>query len=176
MASARSIEVKVGMLILTALALLAAFILVMGGISFEPTYEVVVGFDNPGGLQSGAPVKIAGVKVGKVKRMRFNADDQSKDAALVYAHVAVEKRYHDKIRDNATFYITTQGVLGEQFLAVDPGSSDRPVLEDGSVVRGLDPPRLDRLIAESYDLLHTTVIFNNDFLDVLEILATRDGY
>jgi len=158
MASARSIEVKVGMLILTALALLAAFILVMGGISFEPTYEVVVGFDNPGGLQSGAPVKIAGVKVGKVKRMRFNADDQSKDAALVYAHVAVEKRYHDKIRDNATFYITTQGVLGEQFLAVDPGSSDRPVLEDGSVVRGLDPPRLDRLIAESYDLLHTTVI------------------
>ena len=56
------------------------------------------------------------------------------------------------------FYITTQGVLGEQFLAIDPGSSDRPVLEDGAAVRGLDPPRLDRLIAESYDLLHTTVI------------------
>jgi phospholipid/cholesterol/gamma-HCH transport system substrate-binding protein len=75
----------------------------------------------------------------------------------VYAHVQVEKQYASSIHDNATFYITTQGVLGEQFLAIDPGSKDRPVLEDGAVVRGLDPPRFDRLIAESYDLLHTTV-------------------
>ncbi len=160
MASARSIEVKVGLLILTAVVLLVGFILVMGGISFEPTYEIVVGFDNPGGLQSGAPVKIAGVKVGKVTEMRFNIDGDKVDAettALVYAHIQVEEKYASSVHDNATFYITTQGVLGEQFLAIDPGSKDRPVLEDGAVVRGLDPPRLDRLIAESYDLLHTTV-------------------
>jgi phospholipid/cholesterol/gamma-HCH transport system substrate-binding protein len=130
----------------------------MGGISFEATYEIVVGFDNPGGLQTGAPVKIAGVKVGKVKTMRFNAEQtKDGDSSLVYAHVGVEKRYQKRVRDNAVFYITTQGVLGEQFLAIDPGSLDRPMLEDGSVVRGLDPPRLDRLIAESYDLLHSTV-------------------
>jgi phospholipid/cholesterol/gamma-HCH transport system substrate-binding protein len=161
MASARSIEVKVGMLILTALVLLAGFILVMGGISFEPTYELVVGFDNPGGLQAGAPVKIAGVKVGKVSHMRFNTADVapagSEQPALVYAHIGIEKRYQNKVHDNAVFYITTQGVLGEQFMAIDPGSSDRPLLDDGAMVRGLDPPRLDRLIAESYDLLHTTV-------------------
>lgn len=160
MASARSIEVKVGLLILTAVVLLVGFILIMGGISFEPTYEIVVGFDNPGGLQSGAPVKIAGVKVGKVTKMRFNTEGEKIDpetTALVYAHIHVEKQYASSIHDNATFYITTQGVLGEQFLAIDPGSKDRPILEDGAVVRGLDPPRLDRLIAESYDLLHTTV-------------------
>ncbi len=156
MASARSIEVKVGLLILTAVALLTGFILVMGGINFEPTYELIVGFDNPGGLQSGAPVKIAGVKVGKVTQMRFNPQT-GPDQALVLSHIEVEKQYQPRIHDNAVFYITTQGVLGEQFLAIDPGSSDRPTLEDGAVVRGLDPPRLDRLIAESYDLLHTTV-------------------
>lgn len=159
MASARSIEVKVGMLILVAVALLAAFILVMGGINFEPTFGVVVGFDNPGGLQSGAPVKIAGVKVGKVEEITFNTDPPENRAVdtLVYVHISVEEKYHDTLRDNAVFYITTQGVLGEQFLAIDPGSQDRPVIPDGAVLRGLDPPRLDRLIAESYDLLHTTV-------------------
>lgn len=156
MASARSIEVKVGLLILTAVALLTGFILVMGGINFEPTYELVVGFDNPGGLQSGAPVKIAGVKVGKVTKMRFNPETGA-EHALVLAHIEVESQHQKRIHDNAVFYITTQGVLGEQFLAIDPGSSDRPTLDDGAVVRGLDPPRLDRLIAESYDLLHTTV-------------------
>lgn len=160
MASARSIEVKVGLLILTAVVLLVGFILVMGGISFEPTYTIVVGFNNPGGLQGGAPVKIAGVKVGKVTKMQFNLERDKTDAetsALVYAHVEVEKQYATSVHDNATFYITTQGVLGEQFLAIDPGSEDRPVIEDGAIVRGLDPPRLDRLIAESYDLLNTTV-------------------
>jgi phospholipid/cholesterol/gamma-HCH transport system substrate-binding protein len=70
---------------------------------------------------------------------------------------SIEKRYQSSVHDNATFYITTQGVLGEQFMAIDPGSPDRPTLEDGAYVRGLDPPRLDRLIAESYDLLHTAV-------------------
>ncbi len=161
MANARSIEVKVGLLILAAVVLLAGFILVMGGINFQPTYEIIVGFDNPGGLQGGAPVKIAGVKVGKVTAMEFyggKPDETGKPGALVRARVDIEKRYQEQVHDNATFYITTQGVLGEQFLAVEPGSVDRPFLEDGAVVRGLDPPRLDRLLAESYDLLHTTVM------------------
>lgn len=161
MASARSIEVKVGLLILTAVVLLAGFILVMGGINFQPTFEISIGFDNPGGLQSGAPVKVAGVKVGKVTQMEFSGgrSDQGtgERAPLVVARVAIEKRFQQSIHDNSVFYITTQGVLGEQFLAIEPGSNDRPVLEDGASVRGLDPPRLDRLIAESYDLLHTTV-------------------
>jgi phospholipid/cholesterol/gamma-HCH transport system substrate-binding protein len=53
--------------------------------------------------------------------------------------------------------VTAQGVLGEQFLAVEPGSTDRPILPEGSVVRGLDPPRFDMLLAETYELLHTSV-------------------
>jgi phospholipid/cholesterol/gamma-HCH transport system substrate-binding protein len=55
MAQERSIEVKVGALILVSMVILGAFILVMGGLSFEKTYTVYVDFDNPGGLQSGPP-------------------------------------------------------------------------------------------------------------------------
>src|SRR4051812_49105385 len=57
MASPRSIEVKVGILILTAIGLLAAFVIIMGGVNFQPAYPIYVEFDNPGGLQAGAPVK-----------------------------------------------------------------------------------------------------------------------
>ena len=59
MAQEKSIEVKVGIVILISLAILAAFVLIMGGLSFEKTYTVFVDFDNPGGLQSGAPVRVA---------------------------------------------------------------------------------------------------------------------
>jgi phospholipid/cholesterol/gamma-HCH transport system substrate-binding protein len=40
------------------------------------------------------------------------------------------------------------------FLAVEPGSADRPALADNSTVQGISPPRLDLLLSESYELLH----------------------
>jgi phospholipid/cholesterol/gamma-HCH transport system substrate-binding protein len=176
MAGTRSIEVKVGLLILTAIGLLVVFILVMGGINFQPSYQVLVGFDNPGGLQPGAPIKIAGVKVGKVKGIEFyggKPDESGKPGALVRVVCQLEKQYQEHVHEDATFYITTMGVLGEQFLAIDPGSPDSPPLRDGAVVRGLDPPRLDRLIAESYDLLHAAVTTLNDHRP--QIKDTLDG-
>lgn len=160
MASPRSIEVKVGILILTAIGLLAAFVVIMGGVNFQSTYPIYVDFDNPGGLQSGAPVKIAGVKVGKISEIQFRGaevGDGAKREALVRMKVTIEKRYQKSVRENGLFYVTTQGVLGEQFLAIEPGSQDRPSLPEGAIVRGIDPPRLDMLLSESYELLHTSV-------------------
>lgn len=165
MANARSIEVKVGFLILTSIGLLVAFIFVMGSINFQPKYTIHVDFDNPGGLQSGAPVKIAGVNVGKIDEIQFRGgktDAQGVREPLVRVKVSLEKRYQESIHDNGLFYVTTQGVLGEQFLQIEPGSADRPVLADGAVVRGLDPPRLDMLLAEGYELLHSTVTAMRD--------------
>jgi phospholipid/cholesterol/gamma-HCH transport system substrate-binding protein len=161
MASPRSIEVKVGILILTAVGLLAAFILVMGGVNFQPTYSIFVDFDNPGGLQTGAPVKIAGVKVGKINEISFRGGGvdaaTNKREAIVRLKVVIEKRYQKSVHTNSVFYVTTQGVLGEQFLAIEPGSSDAPTLAENDVIRAVDPPRLDMLLAESYELLHSSV-------------------
>jgi phospholipid/cholesterol/gamma-HCH transport system substrate-binding protein len=157
----RSIEVKVGLLILVALGLLAAFVLVMGQISFQPKFTIYVDFDNPGGLTVGSAVRIAGVKVGKIDEIQYRGGEKNpvtgKREPLVRVKVSLEKRYQQAVRDNSIFYVTTQGVLGEQFLQIDPGSGDRPVLPEGGVVRGLDPPRLDMLLAEGFELLHTGV-------------------
>lgn len=166
MANARSIEVKVGILILIALVILTGFLVLMGGLSFQPTYKLSVDFDNPGGIQPGAPVKIAGVEVGKVKEVEFRGAYQAAPGAkrepLIRVNISVEKRYQSAIHDNALFYVTSQGLLGEQYLAIDPGSPDRPVIADNAVVRGLDPPRLDLFLAEGNELLHTLTGFLRD--------------
>ncbi len=160
MAQERSIEVKVGILILVSFGILGAFVLVMGGLNFEKTYPVFVDFDNPGGLQSGAPVKIAGVKVGKVQQLEFRGgqiDPKTGRRTLVRVKCAIEARVRDSIHDDADFYVTTQGVLGEQFLAIEPGSNTKPVLAENSVLKGIDPPRLDLFLAKGYELLDTTM-------------------
>lgn len=164
----RSIEVKVGLMILGALVLLAAFVVVLGGINFQPTYTVYVAFENPGGLQAGAPVRLASIRIGKVKEIQFRGgeiDPQTRrPSPPIRAVVAVEERYQASIFQNSRWYVTTQGVLGETYLAVETGTSDQPVLKDGSVVQGVSPPRLDLLLAESYELLHRAYvgITNND--------------
>jgi len=175
--SQRSIEVKVGALILVALALLAGFIVVMGGVSFEPTYTVYVNFNNPGGLQSGAPVKISGVKIGRISELEFRGgmtNPKTREPEPPIRAVArIEKRYQNALHDDARWFVTSQGVLGEMFLAVDPGSHDKPTLADGAVVQGISPPRLDLLLSESYELLHRAYlgITNNDE----KIAETFDG-
>jgi phospholipid/cholesterol/gamma-HCH transport system substrate-binding protein len=175
--SQRSIEVKVGALILVALGLLGAFVVVMGGLSFEPTLTVYVTFQNPGGLQSGAPVRISGVKVGRVSELEFRGgmvDPKSKQPEPPIRAVArIERKYQSAIHDNSRWFVTSQGVLGEMFLAVDPGSHDRPALADGATVEGISPPRLDLLLSEGYELLHKAYqgVANNE----QKISETFDG-
>ena len=160
MAQAKSIEVKVGVLILVSLGILTAFILVMGGLNFEKTYSLYIDFDNPGGLQTGAPVRIAGVKVGKVSELRFmggTIDPKTNRRTLVRAKISVEDRVRTSVHDDADFYVTTQGVLGEQYLAIEPGTPGKPVLAENAIVKGIDPPRLDLFLAKAFELLDTTV-------------------
>jgi phospholipid/cholesterol/gamma-HCH transport system substrate-binding protein len=176
MAQEKSIEVKVGVLILVSLGILAAFILVMSGLSFQKTYSLYVDFDNPGGLQTGAPVRVAGVKVGKVEEMRFLGGEVQKDTnrrALVRAKISVEERVRDSIHDDADFYITTQGVLGEQFLAIDPGTAGKPTIKEGAVVKGIDPPRLDLFLAKAYELLDTTMNGIKNNRELISDIATN---
>jgi phospholipid/cholesterol/gamma-HCH transport system substrate-binding protein len=176
MAQEKSIEVKVGILILVSLGILAAFVLIMGGLSFEKTYTLYVDFDNPGGLQAGAPVRIAGVKVGKVTEMSFmggKIDPKTNRRTLVRCKVAVEQRVKDSIHEDADFYVTTQGVLGEQFMAIEPGSPQKPVLGEDKIVKGIDPPRLDLFLAKAYELLDTTMTGIRNNRELISDIATN---
>jgi phospholipid/cholesterol/gamma-HCH transport system substrate-binding protein len=151
-------EVKVGALIIVSLALLAGFVVVMGGMSLEPTFRVFVDFDNPGGLQSGAPVRISGVKVGRVTAIQFRGGKlnpkTSEPEPPIRVVAQLESKYQNAVRENSRWFVTSQGVLGEMFLAVEPGAYDKPPLSDGAIVQGISPPRLDLLLSEGYELLH----------------------
>jgi phospholipid/cholesterol/gamma-HCH transport system substrate-binding protein len=161
MAKERSIEVKVGALILVSLGILAAFVLIMGGISFEKSYVQYVDFDNPGGLQTGAPVRMAGIRIGTVDEMTFrgtDVDPQTGHRAMVRCKLRLTAKYKPAIHDDAQFYVTTQGVLGEQFLAIEPGSPNHPPLDpEKTIPLGIGPPRLDLFFSKAYELLDMTV-------------------
>ena len=156
--SQRSMEMKVGGLIVASLVLLIGFVVLLGGLSLQPTFRVFVTFDNPGGLQSGAPVRISGVRIGRVTAIEFRGgevDEKGKPLPPIRVIADIEEQHRKAIYADAKFYVTTQGMLGEMHLAIEPGNYARGPLPDESTVEGTSPPRLDQLINESYQLLHS---------------------
>ncbi|NOY91043.1 MAG: MCE family protein [Deltaproteobacteria bacterium] len=153
-----SLEVRVGLLVLTALLLLGGFVFMLGGIDLGEGYTVFVDFDNPGNIKPGAPVNVGSVRIGRVQEIEYRGgrmDPATGRSALIRVEVRLDADYGATIHDDAMFYVTSQSLLGEQNLAVDPGNPERPRLAPGSVVTGVDPPRLDLALALAYELLET---------------------
>ena len=89
------------------------------------------------------------------------------------AKISVQEKVKSTIHDDADFYVTTQGVLGEQFMQIDPGTPTRPILAENAIVKGIDPPRLDLFLAKAYELLDTTVNGINNNRQLLSDMAVN---
>ena len=174
----RSLEFKVGLLILVAAGILGAFVFALGSFSLAKGYHLYVDFNFAGNVQKGAPVKVSGIKVGKVQEIRFlgGALDATTGRRVQVRVVAwVEDRVREAIRDNAEFFVSTAGVLGEQYIEIVPGTYDHPPLGEGKIVVGIDPARTDIIIARLYELLDSATSIMRDDKDVIrDLLKNRD--
>ncbi len=90
-------------------------------------YTVTASFDNIGGLKVRAPVKSAGVLVGRVSDIRF--DNKTYNAVVT---LRLDSKYQFP-RDTSAA-IMTSGLLGEQYLALEPGADERN-LKQGDAIR-----------------------------------------
>lgn len=115
--------VMLGLAAVLFLALKAANLL---NLNFEANYRVQAKFDNIGGLKPKAAVKSAGVVVGRVEDIGF--DDQTYQARVT---LSMQKRY--AFPKDSSLKILTSGLLGEQYVGIEPGASDQ-VLADGDTV------------------------------------------
>jgi len=106
-----------------ALLVLALKVGNMSGVSVADTYKVYAEFDNVGGLKPRAPVKSAGVVVGRVADVSFN--NQSFRARVT---LNLDKRY--QFPQDSSASILTAGLLGEQYIGMD-GGGDEHMLKDG---------------------------------------------
>lgn len=113
----KSLDVWVGLfVVLGAVALL--FLALKAGnlssISFAKTYNVTARFDNIGGLKPGAPVKSAGVVVGRVDNIALNNKTFQADVTL-----KMQSGY--QFPKDSSAKILTSGLLGEQYIGLEPG-------------------------------------------------------
>ncbi len=124
-------DLWVGIFVVAGLGAILVLALRVGNASatfdVSDTYTVYGDFENIGGLKVRAPVKSAGVVVGRVANIQLNAQTYKARATL-----AIDKRYQFPADTSAA--ILTAGLLGEQYIGFDAGG-DTANLEQGSVLQ-----------------------------------------
>ena len=138
------IDVWVGLFVLIGavsilfLALQSANLL---SLSFEKTYRVTARFDNAGGLKPKAAVRSAGVVVGRIESITF--DDTTFQANV---QLALETRY--AFPKDSSMKILTSGLLGEQYIGIEPGGDERNLGEGDLVTQTQSAVVLENLIGQ----------------------------
>ena len=131
MKTTRTQEIWVG--IFVAMGMVALFMLAMKMSNFasyraSDVYRVTAMFENVGGLKPRAPVTASGVRVGRVESIDYDEDELQAQVVL-----ALEQTY-DFFSIDTQASIYTAGLLGEQYIALEPGAEDE-TLQDGSRIR-----------------------------------------
>jgi phospholipid/cholesterol/gamma-HCH transport system substrate-binding protein len=176
----RGLEFRVGLLLLVALAVLVGFVVVLGSFSLRSGFTMYVDYDYVGNLQAGAPIKVSGIKVGKVKELAFHGgamDPRTQRRVQVRLEAWIEDRARESIRGDAEYFINTAGVLGEQYLEIVPGRDfEHPPVVAGAVVRGTDPPRTDLVVARLYEVLDgISAVLRDDRQAIAELLRNSSS-
>lgn len=141
----RLLEIGVGAFM--AAGIVALFFLAMQVSNLSATttgagYEIKARFDNIGSLKVRSPVSMAGVRIGRVVGIGF---DPKTYEALVTLHI--ESRY-DRIPDDTFANIYTAGLLGEQYIGLDPGGSDRFLIAGDEIQHTQSAMVLEQLIGQ----------------------------
>ena len=98
----------------------------LSSFSFAPTYALSAKFDNIGGLKVRAPVKSAGVVVGRVASISL--DEKTFQAVVT---VQIEKNY--RFPKDSSAKILTSGLLGEQYIGLEAGGDDANLVAGGTL-------------------------------------------
>ena len=121
MFATKTVQVAVGVLIVLGVAAFFMLAMQVSGVSKmtgDATYTVSGNFQNIGGLKVRAPVRIAGVTIGRVTGIRYDEDiyEAVVDMAIITAY--------DRLPSDSSASILTAGLLGEQYVGLEPGGSE----------------------------------------------------
>jgi len=138
------LDLWVGLFVIAGIAALLFLALKVGStsaVSTSNSYEIVARFDNIGGLKPRAPVKSAGVVVGRVADIRF--DNETFEAAVT---LRLDKRY--AFPKDTSAAIMTSGLLGEQYVGLEAGGDSQTLKDQDRILITQSAVVLENLIGQ----------------------------
>ena len=158
-------ELWVGLFIvagLLSIVMLSFKVANLGAVSGPDGYQIKARFENIGQLKVKAPVTLAGVRIGRVTQISIDPD------YFAVATLDIDRR-HDNLPADTSAAIFTSGLLGEQYIALEPGG-DETFLKNGDQL----PITQSALVLEKLigQFLYRSASESNNLEQAIEKLAT----
>jgi len=136
-----SIEMLVGLFIIAGIICLGYLSIELAGLEFlgRKAYNLQATFSNSGGLKVGSGIIIAGVEIGRVKEITLE-DYQARVILSVPSDV--------KIQEDAIASIKTKGLIGEKYVDITPGGSEKILAPGGKIRETMPAVDMEELISK----------------------------
>jgi phospholipid/cholesterol/gamma-HCH transport system substrate-binding protein len=135
------LELVVGLFIIVGVVCLGYLSIKLGKMEIvgERGYNVYALFNNVGGLKSGSPIVIAGVDVGRVKSITIEN---------YQARVVLSLPRDIKIQEDAIATVKAKGLIGEKYIEITPGGSDKIIKPGGRIRETQSSVDLEELLSK----------------------------
>jgi phospholipid/cholesterol/gamma-HCH transport system substrate-binding protein len=135
------VNIAVGIFVILGIVALGYLSIQLGQVSFlgGRGYAVTVDFPSVGGLKAGSAVEIAGVEIGRVESIGL-ADYQ--------ARVTLRVRSGIKLQEDAIASIKTKGLIGEKYIRISPGGSEKIIQPNGRLREVETPVDFEELLSK----------------------------
>jgi len=135
------VNIAVGIFVILGIVALGYLSIKLGQVSLfgGATYPVTVDFPSVGGLKAGSAVEIAGVEIGRVESIGL-ADYQ--------ARVTLRVKSNIKLQEDSIASIKTKGLIGEKYIRISPGGSDKIIGPNGKIREVEAPVDFEELLSK----------------------------
>ena len=152
-------EIKIGLFIVLAICV-GIFMWARTQNLVSDAYELKTYFSYAGGLKENSIVTLSGIEVGRVLKVNFKYDPETKVA------VVLSLNKDAKVRSDAIAYIESTGFVGDTLLGLTPGTSDYPFAKNGDVIASEDPVQMREFMKRAEAISKT---LDATLLDVKEL-------
>jgi phospholipid/cholesterol/gamma-HCH transport system substrate-binding protein len=145
---------RLGAFIVATLAVLAAGVFIIGSKEylFRSTYQLKTQFDNVAGLAVGADVQVGGVHSGNVHSILL----PHKPGDKIIVVMDLDRSTKEIIKGDSVASIETEGMLGNQYVAISFGSAGQAEVKDGETIGSVPPLELGELLAKTSAILDSS--------------------
>jgi phospholipid/cholesterol/gamma-HCH transport system substrate-binding protein len=145
---------RLGAFIVVSIAILAAGVFVIGSkrYLFSSTYQLKAQFDNVAGLDAGGDVRVGGVHSGTVRNIVLPHQPGEKVTVIM----DLDNSTHEIIKHDSVVSIETEGLLGNQYLAISFGSAGKAEVRNGDILASQAPLEMADLLKKTSGILDTS--------------------
>jgi phospholipid/cholesterol/gamma-HCH transport system substrate-binding protein len=165
-----------------ALVILGTLLLLYGGYRigevldvFAKRYELVTLAPSVLGLREGAPVTLAGQQIGQVKTIDFIPIQKKRGGNNLRIVIALAEEVQDQIRRDSKAYFRTQGLLGDKFVDIEPGTVNAAILQPGDTIGMGKSVDMDLFLSQASEMMDQTMTIVGDVRDLTRGLASGKG-